>query len=219
MFREHYRSAHEPHVPALTDAVARILGASDNVTGIDSFDICDWLRERDRQLNLEVEASHPLGYMAPWLPSVFPDARFVITLRDPTSWIKSRLNYHYYKTPPEWQRYRELIWGRWHKGYHPEESKLEELGLYSLDAYLRQYDEQYRLLFSHLPEDRRIVIPTESLDLSGNRIAEFLQINPTSLRSRRDNAFPCEESIIDLLPPDFVAWRIEETCGWVRSYL
>jgi len=219
MFEGRYRTAHEPEVAALTEAVANVLHNGGSAKSPADLDVCAWLRDRDRRLNLEVEASHPLGYMAAWLPAVFPDARFAITVREPSSWIKSRLNFHYYKTPPEWQKYRDLIWRRWHRGYHPEEEQLEALGLYSIDAYLSQYSEQYQLLFEHLPEARRIIITTEDLGAASARIAAFLNVDPATLSPRHAKAFPCEESIVDLLPADFVAWRSEEICGWLKAYL
>ena len=214
MFESHYRSAHEPETVATTDAVATILG--DNP---DSLDVAAWLRARDQRLKLDVEASHPLGYMAPWLPEVFPDARFVITVRNPRSWLKSRLNFHYYKTPPEWQKYRDLIWSRWHKGYHDEEKALEEMGLYSVDAYLAQYSEQYELLFKHLPENRRLLVKTEELDDSIEKIADFLGIAPNTILKRHSNAFSHEESVIERLPPEFVTQRIDTHCQWMKAVL
>lgn len=229
MFESCYRSAHEPDTVALTEAVAEIIddrpaincsgeesGAKEAFT---SFDAPAWLQARDRRLNLEVEASHPLGYMAPWLPEVFPEARFVITIREPLRWLKSRLNFHYYKSPPEWQKYRDLIWSRWHKGYHSEEKMLEEMGLYSVDAYLAQYAEQYHLLLRHLPEDRRLVVRTEELDASVERIGAFLGINTGTITRQHANAFSHEESVIDRLPESFVARRIEANCEWMKTAL
>lgn len=229
MFETCYRSAHEPDTVALIDEVAQLLGDGPAIaeatseygvhTGSSNVDVVTWLRERDRRLNLEVEASHPLGYMAPWLPEVFPDARFVLTIRDPLPWLKSRLNFHLYKTPPEWQKYRDLIWSRWHKEYHSEEKILEEMGLYSIDAYLSQYSEQYQLLFKHLPENRRLLVKTDELDGAADRIGEFLKIDPSTIIRRHANAFSHQESVIDGLPEEFVARRIEANCQWMNSAL
>jgi hypothetical protein len=229
MFDDYYRAAHEPEVVALTTAVAKIL---DNSPATDSFavthcaqkhaanlDVPAWLQARDQRLNLEVEASHPLGYMAPWLPQVFPEARFVITIRDPLSWLRSRLNFHYYKSPPEWQAYRDLIWSRWHKGYRWEEVLLEELGLYSIDAYLAQYKEQYQLLFRHLPAHRTLLVKTGDIDNSLEKIGDFLAIDPDTITRKHANAFTHEESVIDRLPQEFVDWRIAVNCQWMQSVL
>lgn len=229
MFGDWYRSAHEPEMQAVTEAVGRILGSGPTTPGEpgsvsakdvpQAFGIDEWLRARDRRLNLEIEASHPLGYMAPWLPEVFPDARFIITIREPQAWLKSRLNFHFYKAPPQWQTYRDLIWSRWHRGYHPEELLLESMGLYSIDAYLAQYSEQYRLLLAHLPDQRRLLVRTEALDNSAASIGNFLSIDPATITRQHANAFAREDNIVDQLPQAFVASRIEANCGWLRAVL
>lgn len=225
MFKPRYRSAHEPEAVAVTDAVAALLGdrptrQAGTFLGKETagFDVPAWLRARDQRLQLEIEASHPLGYMAPWLPQVFPDARFLITLRDPGPWLKSRLNFHYYKSPPEWQRYRDLVWGRWHSGYHREEKLLEKMGLYSIDAYLGQYREQYQLLAQYLPRHRRLLLKTENLDTSAESIGAFLRIDPAHITREHANALQREESVIDLLPAEFVAERIEANCRWMKDF-
>lgn len=214
MFADHYRAAHEPNVEELTQTVEKVI-----LGELRPPEIKDWLYARDKQLNLEIEASHPLGYLAPWLPEVFPKARFVITIRDPMPWLKSRLNFHYYKTPEVWQRYRDFIWGRHHLHYQPEEAVLKELGLYSLDAYLTQYSEQYRLLFDHLPEDRTLILRTELLSDSIERLAAFLGLEPTTILPKHENIVAVDSNVIELLPATFVASRIKEKCGWIEDYL
>ena len=44
-----------------------------------------------------------------WIGSVFPESKFIITYREPLSWLKSRLNYHHYKKPDNWEKYRNFI--------------------------------------------------------------------------------------------------------------
>jgi hypothetical protein len=214
MFSEYYRAAHEPEVPDLTAAVARVVRGEHT-----EAEVVAWLQRRHRRLDLDVEASHPLGYMAPWLPQVFPEARFIITLREPLAWLKSRLDYHFHKTPAEWQAYRDLIWGRWHQGYHPEEAILEGMGLYSIDAYLSQYTEQYEILFKNLPQERCLIINTAQLNDAVAPIADFLRIHPHTVKIRHANALTAADSIIDKLAPDFVRARVQEKCGWLRQYL
>lgn len=214
MFEEYYRSAHEAETGQLTAAVEKVIAKK-----WQAKDVVSWLLDRDKRLNLEVEASHPLGYMASWLPQVFPKARFVITIREPLPWLKSRLNFHYYKVPAEWDEYRQAIWRPLHKGYRPEEKVLEELGLYSLDTYLSQYAQQYRLLFNHLPQRRMLVVKTTELNSAIQKIADFIGVNPATIISRHANAFAPELSVIDRLPKDFVAQRIAANCGWMDPYL
>jgi hypothetical protein len=214
MFADHYRAAHEPNVADLTATVEKVI-----LGELRPPEIKDWLYKRDKELNLEVEASHPLGYLAPWLPEVFPEAKFVITIRDPLPWLTSRLNFHYYKTPEVWQRYRDFIWGRHHLGYQPEEAVLEEFGLYSLDAYLIQYSEQYKILFNSLPRERTLVIKTEILNSSIEKLALFLELEPNTINQKHENIVRVDTNVIDSLPPTFVAKRIQKNCGWIQEHL
>jgi len=214
MFETHYRSSHEPDVLDLTETVKKVI-----LKKVSNAEVISWLETRDRKLNLEVEASHPLGYLAPWLPTVFPEAKFVITIREPLAWLRSRLNFHFYKTPKEWQPYRDFIWGRHHQGYKSEETQLEELGLYSLDAYLSQYSEQYQLLFDHLPKARTLLIKTEHLNESLERVASFLMVSSATISRQHTNTLTPPSDIIERLPENFVTERIEESCGWMESYL
>lgn len=214
MFTDHYRSAHEPNVQDLTETAENVILGT-----LSESDIAAWLKARDRHLNLEVEASHPLGYLAPWLPKVFPEAMFVITIREPLRWLKSRLNYHYHKTPAEWQRYRDFIWGRHHQGYRKEEAILEELGLYSLDAYLTQYSEQYELLFAHLPADRTLLLRTEQLNESRGKLGSFLGLATATIVPKHENGLVTTSDVLELLPPDFVDQCILKRCGWMGVHL
>ena len=214
MFAPHYRAAHEAATgELLAMAVDVISGRAQGAA------VAQWLLRRDRTLMLEVEASHPLGYFAPWLPTVFPAAKYVVTLRQPLHWLESRLNFHLHKSPELWRPYRTLIWSRFHRGYALEEQPLAELGLFSLEAYLRQYSEQYRLLFEHLPVSRRRVVATEALGSAGPALGDFLGIPAATILPRHENALGATSSVLDRLPKAFVAQEVETHCGWLVPYL
>lgn len=100
IYNKVYRTAHEPEVEQTTGCVMDYLSGR-----LSETECAKRLMARDKRLNLEMESSHPLGYFTPLLVSSFPDAKFLVTIRDPRSWIKSRINFHLNKTPPEWEPY------------------------------------------------------------------------------------------------------------------
>lgn len=102
------------------------------------------LMKRNRRLNLELKSAHSLGYMSHVLSEVFLDSKFVITIKDPYSWLKSQLNFYYRFDPPAWKFYREYFWLKRHSKYAPEEALLEETGLCSLDICLQPCLNHYR---------------------------------------------------------------------------
>lgn len=214
IFAEHYRSVPEPCI------VDVMLKAEQMLTQqLSEKDIIAWLQTRDKLMNLDVESSHPMSYFAPWLPTLFPRAQFIISIREPLSWLRSRLDFHKQVVPPKWQRYRDFIWSKGHVGFAPEEQLLSELGLYSLDGYLSQYSEQYRILFGHIPEAKRLIIETSAIDHSIPKIEKFLALPQDTIRPVHLNSLKNKENILQHLDADFVNRKIQQHCGWLSDYI
>jgi hypothetical protein len=172
-------------------------------------DCRDWLLQRDQKLKLDVEASHPLGYVAPILVETFPTAKFVITVRNVRDWLKSRLDFHKIKQPREWEHYRNYIWSKGHSSFSPEEEVLKEHGLYSLDAYLKQYIEQYTILFNSLPRDRTLIVNTDELNQSIEPLSHFLNIDKRTIQHKHMNQVKNKLNILDQLDPEFVNNKVD----------
>lgn len=206
------RAAHEPEVTQTTNLVVEFLQ-----NNISESTVRKELQQRDKRLFLELESSHPLGYLAPFLTDIYPEARFVVTVREPKSWLKSRLNYHHYKSPPEWKKYRDYIWSRHFNGFAKEEKILEEHGLFSLEAYLKQYAEQYEILFSKIPSDKYIIIKTSEIDEKIPAITKFIGIGDKNLSPVWTNKLEKEKDILSLLESDFVSEKISQHCAFYKN--
>jgi Sulfotransferase domain len=204
-FGSRYRAAHEPEVLATNALVIDFLEGRTA-----QHDLVARLRERDKRLDLELESAHPLAYLSGVLADTFPDAKFLITVREPQAWLRSRLQYHYTNNPPDWAAYRDYFWRRHHVGYPREESVLEQYGLYSLDTYLRQYADHYRRVLRDVPENRRLVIATAEIDGSLPRIAGFLDIPASKLAIKRKKRSKSAVQPIDAI--DYVRSRIDWHC-------
>lgn len=214
MFAENYRSEHEPNVPDLTSHVINYHKGK-----LSAQECKAWLLARDKSLNLDVEASHPLGYMAPLLADIYPEAKFVITYREPLAWLRSRLDFHKIVQPTDWKVYRDYIWAKGHQGYDAEESILEKNGLYSLDAYLSQYAEQYKILFESLPEERTLVIKTNELNNSKLALANFLDIAESNIEIKHMNKVDEKLNILDEINGEYVTAKINKHCTEVMSLM
>ena len=207
------RAAHEPEVEKTTQLVIDYL---DN--NISESEAKSRLLKRDLRLFLEFESSHPLGYLAPLIHQIFPESKFIITYREPLSWLKSRLNYHHYKKPDNWEKYRNFIWSRHFHGYSKEELVLKKNGLFSIDAYLKQYFEQYELILNGLPESNVLFIKTENISQELESISQFLNIKADKLSPVWTNKLQNQEDLINEIPQDFINERldnfkhIETTC-------
>lgn len=206
-FGTRYRAEHEPE-PLATNALV-----IDFLEGrIARHDLATKLRERDKRLDLELESAHPLAYLSGVLADTFPDAKFLVTVREPHAWLRSRLQYHYTNSPPAWAAYRDYFWRQRHEGYPPEERVLEQYGLYSLDTYLRQYADHYGRVLRNVPENRRLVVATAEIDGSLPCIAGFLGIPAAKLGIKRRKRSKSVVQPIDALDEDYVRSRVERHC-------
>ena len=176
-------------------------------------EVAQCLLERDEKLRLEIESSHPLGYFSGILASVFPEARFVVTIRDPMKWLQSRLNYDYSVKPSEWQEYRDYFWNSDKYQLSPEESVLKDYDLQSLDVYLQQYSDHYRRVLSEVPEDRMLIVRTCDIDERLTEIAEFIGADPILVAPVHTNERSTKISALDEIPVEFGKEKIRFHCG------
>lgn len=208
------RSAHEPLVTQTNDLVISYLNNE-----LTKTELHKELKRRDRELFLEFESSHQLGYFASELAEVFPESKFLVTIREPKKWLKSRLNFHFERKPPEWEKYRNFIWSRHKQPYAKCEKVLEEFGLFPLASYLAQYTEQYTTVFEGVDSDRLMVLKTEQIDDSLSKVALFTNVQNVSLQPMRANELKLDKNIIDSLPVEFVDEQIEKYTSGLKEYI
>jgi hypothetical protein len=146
------------------------------------------------------------------LQSLFPDAQFVVTVREPFSWLRSRLNYHKSTDPHKWREYRNFFWYDKHDSFPPQEALLETHDLVSLDTYLAQYAEHYRLLLDQLDWNRALVIRTSELSASAEPLATFLSIPTTSVLTTHAKQGRSDGDLMSSLDERYVRATILRHC-------
>jgi hypothetical protein len=133
MFCHSIRAAHEPQADAL---VQKILGAASGQ--ISTEQLTHWVRARDKEMALEVDSSQLNFFLMDILLTEFPDALFVLTIRDAYSWLDSFINHvlHFNGMGPDWLRFRDFRFKAGAFTHAAEEPILKEKGLHTLDGYL-----------------------------------------------------------------------------------
>ena len=208
IFGRKFRAAHESDVQRLNHFLIRYLSGDLDYTGMK-----DILLERDKKLKLDVEASHPMGYLSDILVESFPRALFIITMREPYSWLRSRLNFHIKLDPSEWREYREFFWTNRQGEYDKRELLLKRYGLCSLDIYLSQYADHYQRVLASVPAKRRLIIRTDELASSLGKIANFVGVPECLLQNAHSNREAKKIEILSEMDSDFVRERIWLNCG------
>jgi len=217
MFSSSYRSGHEAaFLEVIEMAISRLDGRLTPQAAMRR------LRKRDRKLQLEMDSFNQLSVFVEELVEAFPRAIFLLTVREPRSWLRSIVNQHLNvdvsNRAPE-RRLRQLFFGPPGATYSSGEEELERLGLFPLDGYLSGWSAHYRRVMDAVPSQRLLVIRTKNLSGSVDRLAEFLSIAPDSINTERSHMHRCprDHGVVGRLDSGLVEDKVASNCEAVMS--
>ena len=188
---------------------------------IDKPTLCGALKERDARSQLEMESSHFLHHHSSVLVDLFPMARFVLTVRDPLSWIQSEITQNVRASHPRfaiWHKLRALRYGRYNIE-RPEQER--ELGKWSaiwpIESYFKYWSDHHKTVLEQVPAERLLTIPVWEIENSVDRLCQFLcpDISPLELDLSRAHSGRSLKSI-DLyayVDQNYIEKLAEEHCG------
>lgn len=134
----------------------------------------DLIAERDRRLGLAVDVSNLNVFLLELLVEMAPGAVFVLTIRDPYSWLDSMLNHYLRHTPSAlWKDFSIYRFAREPELHPPEERVLSENGLFSLAGYLSYWRAHIEEVLAAVPTERLFVVRTDMITSEANNIAKF----------------------------------------------
>lgn len=217
MFLKPVRTGHEPEaLPLIEQILARHSGA------LTEGDFRSWLRARDRRLALDVDSSNLNSHILDFLVSEFPDARFVLTIRDCYSWCDSMINHsiRFADTTPElWQRLRDLRFRSDVFHHAPEEQLLKEAGLYTLDGYLSHWSAHNDQVIQKVPPERLLVVRTDQIQKRALEISDFAELPRRTISAERAHGFrnPEKRPLLKQIDRGFIEARVEKHCKPLMS--
>lgn len=133
--------------------------------------------------------------------SRFPDARFVLTVRDPSSWLRSSWNHRYARPETITETWTRL--DRFRKGRG------------DVAGCLRYWEWHNRTVWDTVPRDRLLVITTDTLNLSAETLVRFAGRAVT--RGVREYAGTYADDPLSNLPPDWLDAQVRLCCpSWNR---
>lgn len=207
-----YRAWHEPEMERFMQIIkARADGElSDSAAR-------DYIRQLDRRLWLELNASWINYFLVDLLLDEYPRAKFVLTIRDCYSWLDSIFNELLGRTHVEFQ----TQFHRWYAeaispGSHEDGDRvLAERGLWPLDAWLRSWHQHNARMLALIPSDRLLIIRTKDIGRALPRLAEFLGRPSDTLESGRSHEFKAAEKfgLLSQIEENYLHARVEARCG------
>lgn len=176
MFGKHFRAAHEPKKQ---ETIINIL---DWKSGrYSKSKMLRILALRDKRLKLNLEASHYLHHIVDLLVELFPQAKFILTVREPISWLASETNQNYRTRNIDfWRSLEQYRYGRYCYVY--EYKALEKIdNVYPIIAYLSYWKDHIAKVLNHVPRERLLIVDTFDIAQQLDVIASFVGINSSHL--------------------------------------
>jgi hypothetical protein len=216
MFARGARTQHEAQAELV---IQKTLGAA--IGRISREELTRWVRARDLELALEVDSSQLNFFLLDILLAEFPDARFVLTIRDAYSWLDSLINHllHYNQAGPEWTQLREFRFRPDVFTHAPEERLLKEKGLHALDGYLSYWATHNGQVVAQVPPAQLLVVRTEQIRERASEICNFAGLPRRALELDRTHAFknPQKFNLVRQLDRGFLEQKIEKHCRPLMS--
>lgn len=202
-------AAHEPGAGDVIGALLDYETGRQDWRGLRGFVV-----DRDRRLELAVDVSNLNIFLVDLLVDLAPEARFVLTIRDPWSWLDSIVN-HYLRRQPtaEWRAFAEHRFGP-RKAYPPEERVLAEHGLYPLAGYLGYWRAHMEKALEAVPADRLLVVPVDAIAAEAVRIAAFAGLSAESIDPAVAHEYrnPAKRPIVQQIPRDHLEAEVRRHC-------
>ena len=211
MFSGSTRTGHEAQAGPL---ILKIIGAAEGK--ISHKELSRWVRDRDRELALEGDSSQLNFFLLDILVAEFPDARFVLTIRDAYSWLDSIINHilNHPQTTPEWLRMRDFRFRPDIYKHAPAEHVLKDKGLHTVEGYLAYWAEHNGKTVAKVPSDRLLVVQTGQIRSRAKEIAAFAGLPPEAVDLEGAHSFknPQKFNIVRQLDRAFIEEKIAKHC-------
>ena len=181
-----YRAAHEFMFPETTRAI------SDYRTGVISKqEFVEFLRQRDQKGSLEMDSASFNFMYLDILTQQYPEAKFIATVRDCYSWLDSVINMLLVLDIPDWI----IDYGSGSFGVHISREMFVSRESLSralpdlLDGLLGYWAYGTGVTLDNLPQGRFLVVKTDEISESLDKMAKFLGIPTSTLVREKSHLF------------------------------
>lgn len=185
-------------------------------------DLVRFIRERDARLMLEMDSSIFNYFVVEHLVREFPEARFLLLIRDCYSWVDSFVNHQLARPTAPQHGWFSPWWFKPDKFRHSDQARaLAENGLYPIECYLHGWASHVEKSVAAIPPDKLLVVRTPDLARSAGRIAGFLGVPPESLDLSRAHEYKAgtKFGILSKIDRDYLEEAVERRCRAImRTY-
>jgi len=211
LFNQSVRSAHEAES---AEFISTILDISQGL--LNKEDISTYIKNRDKKICLDIDSSQLNFFIINYLVNEFPDALFLLTIRDCYSWLDSFINDSLRRTTSKnWVRLREQRFRSDVFSHPPEELFLKERGLYTLDGYLSYWTNHNNKVLTSVPANRLMVIKTNEITHRAYELADFAGIPRAAVKIENSHSFknPTKFNVLQEIDQNYLEEKVQEHCS------
>ncbi len=211
IFEKNFRALHEAEVKQQIELLLRHLKGLCH-----PGETRQWFIDRSHRLWLDCDVSHLHGHFVAEIAEAIPEAKFILTLREPRSWLDSAFNQTLGRPVGGlWAALRTAVYGDQPDDYPEQEKALQALGLYSLSQYLDRWAERIERVTAAIPQERLLILKTRELENSADRIADFCGVDRHLLSAKEAHRFPAAKKtgVLDSIDKEYLEGLIHQRCG------
>lgn len=213
IFGSPFRSGHEVGTPMLMEKILDLASGR-----INDDKLRNYVLKRDRRLWLDVDSSYLNFFIVDKLVELFSDAKFILTIRNPYTWLDSFINQILSRPQTSDQKLIQLRDFRFRPDLYThsqEELILKEKGLYTIDGYLSYWAHHNRTVINTVPKDRLLIVRTDKIGESLDEIATFAGISRSNLKQEKSHSFKAKAKfhLLDGIDREYLEYKVKEHCG------
>ena len=176
IFNKYYVAAHEPHHK---EAIINIIDW--NHQRYSRNRMLKILCSRDKALRLDMESSHYLHHILDFLVEQFPQAKFIMTVREPMSWLESEVNQNYLtRNTDSWALLEHHRYSKYN--YEHEFASLKQVkNIYPIRSYLSYWKDHIHKVLCSVPSEKLLVIDTFDISNQLYNISSFIGVDFNTL--------------------------------------
>ena len=209
MFNRTVVARHEPMQSEMQQALRDLRKGR-----IDRADLRALVLKRDKEYCTDVNSAGINVRFMDILLEEFPDALFLLTMREPYSWMDSVFN-HKVNVVTLQERKRKALRRKLQCKHPPEEQSLEAEGLSTLDHRLAQSNQHNQTVLSTIPEHRLLIVKTMDITKRAYEIADFTGLPRSTIRLSRShqNQAPRKHHLLEGIDRKHLDMKVQEHCG------
>ena len=209
MFNHTVVARHEPMQSEVVQALQDL-----HKGRIDRADLRALVLRRDKEYYADVNSAGLNATFVDILLEEFPDALFLLTMRDPYSWLDSLFNMIMNSTTLQ-ERKRKALHRELQLKHPPEEQSLEAEGLPTLNISFARWNQRNQKVLSTVPEHRLLIVKTRDITKRAYEIADFAGLPRSSIQLSRSHQHkaPRKHHLLEGIDRKYLDMKVQEHCG------